>query len=401
MHSRAPSFHDIEAARSRISPFLPLTPISLSPGISEALGLSVHIKWDNKFRTGSFKERGALNFLLRLSDEQLRRGVCAASAGNHALALSFHAKRLGAPCHLVMPAAAPLVKVESCRKLGAHIQQSGTLYECLQIAQELSISKGFTFVPPFDHPYIVEGQGVAGLELVEQLGDFDSVIIPVGGGGYAAGVATAIKALRPNVFILGVCSEWAVAMRGSPPKDPAVCAPMTIADGIAVKTIGSITGPILDRYVDAVLPVSEEAIARAIMALLEHEHTVVEGAGAAALAGLMEGLLPNSYRKPAVFVCGSNIDMNLLSRLIEHDMAERGRLLRVRVALPDQPGVLSSITNIIAANGANVLQVMHDRFYPKLPGHVEITVVMEVRDPEHAQTVTDQLRRSGVIAEVV
>ena len=141
MHSRAPSFHDIEAARSRISPFLPLTPISLSPGISEALGLSVHIKWDNKFRTGSFKERGALNFLLRLSDEQLRRGVCAASAGNHALALSFHAKRLGAPCHLVMPAAAPLVKVESCRTLGAHIQQSGTLYECLQIAQELSISK--------------------------------------------------------------------------------------------------------------------------------------------------------------------------------------------------------------------------------------------------------------------
>lgn len=401
MHARAPSLHDIEAARSRLSPYLPITPISLSPGISELLDRTVHIKWDNKFRTGSFKERGALNFLLRLPQEQLRRGVCAASAGNHALALSFHAKRLGVPCHLVMPAAAPLVKVESCRKLGAHIQQSGTLYECLQIAQELSNSKGYTFVPPFDHPYIVEGQGIAGVELAEQLGDFDSVVIPVGGGGYAAGVATAIKALRPHVFVLGICSEWAVKMRAAPPHDPAARAPMTIADGIAVKTIGSVTTPILDRYVDAIVPVSEEAIARAIMALLEHEHAVVEGAGAAALAGLMEGHLPNAYRKPAVFVCGSNIDMNLLSRLIEHDMAERGRLLRVRVALPDQPGILASITSIIAANGANVLQVMHDRFYPKLPGHVEITVVMEVRDPDHALVVTEQLRRSGVIAEVI
>jgi threonine dehydratase len=399
MHSRAPSFHDIEAARSRISPFLPLTPISLSPGISEALGLSVHIKWDNKFRTGSFKERGALNFLLRLSEEQLRRGVCAASAGNHALALSFHAKRLGAPCHLVMPAAAPLVKVESCRKLGAHIQQSGTLYECLQIAQELSTSKGFTFVPPFDHPYIVEGQGVAGLELVEQLGDFDSVVIPVGGGGYAAGVATAIKALRPNVYILGVCSEWAVKMRSSPPKDPSVCAPMTIADGIAVKTIGSVTGPILDRYVDAVVPVSEEAIARAIMALLEHEHTVVEGAGAAALAGLMEGHLPNAYRKPAVFVCGSNIDLNLLSRLIDHDMAERGRLLRVRVTLPDQPGMLHTATGIIASQGAHVLQVTHDRSYARIPGHVEITFLLEVRDYQHGELIVKSLRDQAMPTE--
>lgn len=398
MPHRSPSLHDIEAARSRLSPYLPITPISFSPGISEALDLSVQIKWDNKFRTGSFKERGALNFLLRLPEEQLRRGVCAASAGNHALALSFHAKRLGAPCHLVMPAAAPLVKVESCRKLGAHIQQSGTLYECLQIAQELSTSKGFTFVPPFDHPYIVEGQGVAGLELVEQLGDFDSVVIPVGGGGYAAGVATAIKALRPHVFILGVCSEWAVKMRAAPP-DPSTPIPMTIADGIAVKTIGAVTDPILERYVDAVLPVSEEAIARAIMSLLEHEHTVVEGAGAAALAGLMEGLLPNSYRKPTVFVCGSNIDMNLLSRLIEHDMAERGRLLRVRVTLPDRPGMLHQITGIIASEGANVLEVNHNRSYARIPGHVEITLLLEVRGTQHGEWIIEKLRASHIPTE--
>jgi threonine dehydratase len=401
MHHRSPSLHDIEAARSRLAPYLPITPLSLSAGLSEALDRTVHIKWDNKFRTGSFKERGALNFLLRLTDEQLQRGVCAASAGNHALALSFHAKRLGAPCHLVMPSAAPLVKVESCRKLGAHIQQFGTLYECLQIAQELAASKGFTFVPPFDHPYIVEGQGVAGVELVEQLGDFDSVVIPVGGGGYAAGVATVIKALRPHVFILGVCSEWAVKMRSSPPHDPSARAPMTIADGIAVKTIGCVTGPILNRYVDAVLPVSEEAIARAIMALLEHEHTVVEGAGAAALAGLMEGLLPNSYRKPAVFVCGSNIDMNLLSRLIEHDMAERGRLLRVCVTLPDQPGMLHHISGVIALEGANVLEVNHNRSYARIPGHVEITLLVEVRDTQHGECIIEKLRASNVPTDPV
>jgi threonine dehydratase len=300
-----------------------------------------------------------------------------------------------------MPSAAPLVKVESCRKLGAHIQQFGTLYECLQIAQELAASKGFTFVPPFDHPYIVEGQGVAGVELVEQLGDFDSVVIPVGGGGYAAGVATVIKALRPHVFILGVCSEWAVKMRSSPPHDPSARAPMTIADGIAVKTIGCVTGPILNRYVDAVLPVSEEAIARAIMALLEHEHTVVEGAGAAALAGLMEGLLPNSYRKPAVFVCGSNIDMNLLSRLIEHDMAERGRLLRVCVTLPDQPGMLHHISGVIALEGANVLEVNHNRSYARIPGHVEITLLVEVRDTQHGECIIEKLRASNVPTDPV
>lgn len=399
MHSKAPSLHDIEAARSRISPHLPITPISLSAGLSELLDRPVHIKWDNKFRTGSFKERGALNFLLRLPEEQLARGVCAASAGNHALALSFHAKRLGSPCHLVMPAAAPLVKVESCRKLGAQIQQSGTLYECLQIAQELSAAKGYTFVPPFDHPYVVEGQGVAGVELVEQLGDFDSVVIPVGGGGYAAGVATAIKALRPHVFVLGICSEWAVQMRSSPPRDPTAHAPMTIADGIAVKTIGSVTAPILDRYVDAIVPVSEGAIARAIMALLEHEHTVVEGAGAAALAGLMEGHLPNAYRKPAIFVCGSNIDLNLLSRLIEHDMAERGRLLRVRVTLPDQPGMLHTATGIIASQGANVLHVTHDRSYARIPGHVEITFLLEVRDYQHGELIVKSLRDQAMPTE--
>lgn len=399
MSNTVPTFADIESARRRISPFLPVTPLTQSVSLSDEFQRSLFIKWDNKLRTGSFKERGALNFLLSMKKEELSRGVCAASAGNHALALSFHAHRLKAPCHLVMPTAAPLVKVESCRKLGARIVHKANLAECLEFAQEISKSEGLTFVPPYDHRVIVEGQGVAGLEILEQLADFDSLIIPVGGGGYAAGIATAVKAKRPDVFIMGVCSEWALQLRRSPVSKHPLVTPMTIADGIAVKTIGAVTGPILDRMVNRIVSVSEESIARAIVMLVEQEHTVVEGAGAAGIAALIEGHLPREYVKPLVMVCGSNIDTNLLTRLIEHDMAERGRLLRVRIMLPDRPGMLHTISGIVAQEGANVVQVMHDRFYARLPGHVEITVMMEVRDSSHADAVVDQLIKAGLPTE--
>lgn len=396
--SKAPTLADIQAAQARLAAFLPVTPVTDALGLSDEFKLALRCKWDNRFRTGSFKERGALNFLLSLDAAQRARGVCAASAGNHALALSFHAQRLGAPCHLVMPSAAPLVKVESCRKLGAKISHAPSLHECMEIASEMSRREGFTFIPPFDHEVIIEGQGVAGLELLAQVSDFDSIIIPVGGGGYAAGVATAIKSKRPDVFIVGVCSEWATRMRSGALTHGAIV-PMTIADGIAVKSIGAVTGPIIDRYVDSLVSVSEESIARAIVMLLEQEHAVVEGAGAAGIAALIEGHLPRKCQRPVVFVCGSNIDTNLLSRLIEHDMAERGRLLRVRVTLPDRPGMLHQISGIIAAEGANVLQVLHDRFYARVPGHVDITVMMEVRDSAHAQMVVDELLAAGLPTE--
>jgi threonine dehydratase len=399
MGSLAPLLAQIESARSRISAYLPVTPVTHAPSLSDEFKRSVFIKWDNKLRTGSFKERGALNFLLNLDAKQLERGVCAASAGNHALALSYHAHRLNVPCHLVMPTLAPLVKVESCRKLGAHISHRANLYECMEYAAELSAKEGFTYIPPYDHEWIVYGQGVAGLELLDQLEDFDSVVIPVGGGGYAAGVAAAIKAKRPDVYVLGICSQWAVQIRKSSQSKPPIVAPMTIADGIAVKSIGKVTGPILDQCLDALKPVSEESIAKAIVMLAEHEHAVVEGAGSAAVAGLLEGHLPSRYQKPVLMVCGSNIDTNLLTRLIENDMAERGRLLRVRVMLPDKPGVLHTLTGIIADQGANVLQVMHDRFYARLPGHVEITVMMEVRDRGHADEVVNRLVVAGLPTE--
>jgi threonine dehydratase len=392
--------NNIGRAQKALSEHLPITPLSEAFGLSEQLCRTIFCKWDNKLCTGSFKERGALYFLLGLNAEARKRGVCAASAGNHALAVSFHAQRLGIPCYLVMPEAAPLVKVERCRRYGADITQIGTLQECLLHAEALSQSKGYTFIPPFNHERIITGQGVAGLEVLEQCADFDSVVIPVGGGGYAAGVATAIKAARPDVFIMGVCSEWALSMRDKSADSYAgKIAPVSIADGIAVKSIGSITAPILDKYVNEIVSVSEESIARAIVTVLEHEHVVLEGAGAAGIAALLQGALPERFTKTVVFCCGSNIDSNVLSRLIEHDMAERGRLLRLRVSLPDKPGMLHTLTGIISDEGANVLEVVHNRTYAKVPGYVEISVVMEVRGCSHADTVIGKLEAHGLSVE--
>jgi len=388
---------DIEAARAKIAPFLPVTPVTYGDALSERTGRSVWLKWDNKLRTGSFKERGALHFLLSLEESTRARGVIAASAGNHALGLTFHAHRLNVPCRLVMPINAPLVKVQACKKLGADITFEATLHDALTHAQEIAKAKNITFVPPYDHHNIVAGQGVAGLEILDQCHNFDSVILPIGGGGYAGGIATAIKSKRPKTYILGVCSEWAQNIRNTQvdqKKTPRI-PPATIADGIGVKTIGAVTKPLLDKYIDKIITVSEAAIARAIIAYLEHEHTVVEGGGAAALAGLLAGELPAEFQKPLLAVSGSNIDVNLLSRLIEHDMADRGRLLRVNISLPDRPGALSSICEIIASGGANILQVLHDRFYAKIPGHVEVTIVMEVRDQDHSCSVTEALRSAG------
>lgn len=391
-----PTLAEFEAAQARLAPHIPVTPVTKGLTLSEQFQRSVFLKWDNKLPTGAFKERGALNYLLSLDPATRARGVCTASAGNHALGLSFHARKLGVPCHLVMPANAPLVKVESCRKLGAHITLKGSLLESMEYAKQRAQQDGLTYIPPFDHPFVVQGQGVAGLELLGQLTDFDSVVVPIGGGGYAAGISAAIKAQRPEVYILGVCSEWSAEYRRDPSSHSRNFVPMTIADGIAVKTIGAVTGPILDTYVDAIVPVSERAIAKGIVTLLEHEHVVVEGAAAAVVAALNEGLLPARCVRPVLYISGSNIDTNLLSRLIEQDMAERGRLLRVSIALPDRPGALHLISGIIAAKGANILQVLHDRFYAQLPGHVDITVVMEVRDRAHASEIVSELESAGL-----
>jgi threonine dehydratase len=397
----SPTLAEIEAAKERLAPHLPVTPVSHAVSISEILGKHITIKWDNKLRTGSFKERGALNFLLCLDPAIRERGVCTASAGNHALGVSYHCQRLGIPCEIIVPVNAPLVKIERCKKFGAKISYQNSLAEAMVYAQNLARETNITYVPPFNHEHIVQGHGVGALELLQQVSDFDSIVIPIGGGGYAAGVAATLKQKRPDIFVLGVMSEWAQRIRQNPDAYKPGFAPMTIADGIAVKQIGKVTGPIIDKYVDKIVAAPETSIAHAIMMLLEHERAVVEGAGAAALAGVMDGHLPDRCKRPVVFVCGSNIDMNLLSRLIEQDMGERGRLLRVNISAPDRPGMLHQISGIIAEQGANVLQVAHDRFYARLPGYVDMTFVMEVRDRAHGAQIVKFLNDAGLPTQVV
>ncbi|MBX7138700.1 MAG: threonine ammonia-lyase [Oligoflexia bacterium] len=387
----------IKEAKDRIASALPPTPLTLSTGVSELSGREIFFKWDNKFKTGSFKERGATNALLQLAEREQSRGVCAASAGNHAQALSFHARRLGIPCKLVMPVGAPLVKIERTRRNGADVILEGnTLDDAYQYATELARKEGLSFISPFDDAHIINGQGCCGLEIVEQLSAFDSIIVPIGGGGYISGIATALKALKPEIFVLGVQSEWAESGRLGQHQTGKLLAPSTIADGIAVKRTGRLTQPIIDARVDKVVSVSEQLIARAIVSLLEIEHAVVEGAGAAPLAALLAGHLPEKYRRTVVCISGSNIDMNVLQRLMERDMGERGRLLRVKVSVPDRPGSLNATAGILARAGANILEVIHDRTCSELPGNVDIMMVMEVRNPDHSREVVQELQRCGV-----
>jgi threonine dehydratase len=391
------SLEDITSAASRLASTLPVTPLTYSPILSRELKREVHLKWENRLFTGSFKERGALNFLLTLDEESRKRGVCAASAGNHARALSYHAQVLKIPCTLVMPTTAPLVKVESSRAQGAEIILHGeAFHEALQHALGVAKSRKLTFVPAYDHPAIIAGQGTVGLEIASQLPAADAIVVPVGGGGLAAGSAIALRAKLPKCYLLGVQSSFRQDLARA---SKSSIRPMSIADGIAVKSIGDLPKDILESHLDQIVTVSENSIAHALVRLLEWEHAVVEGAGAAAVAALLEGLLPEHLRTVVLIISGSNIDTNLLSRLIDRSMAESGRLLRLQVAVPDRPGALRSITKLLADHGANIVQVVHDRSFSALPGNVDITLQLEVRNFAHQKELIAALADAGLAAE--
>lgn len=389
----------IKAAARQLQKVLPVTPLSFSPYLSEVAGRELFFKWDLKFRTGSFKERGAAHFIYSLSSKEGSRGVCAASAGNHALALSYHASQRKVPCTIIMPLSAPLVKVQRTRAHGARvILQGNTFDEAYLHAQELAEAEGMHFVSAFDNTRIIAGQGTAGLEILLQLPAVDAVVVPVGGGGLISGIAVALRSLRPKTFILGVQSEWVVdaRKRATKPVDPNIIRPVTIADGIAVKDMGKMTGPLVQQHVDELVQVSEAEIADAIIRFLEHERTVVEGAGAAGLAAVLAGRLPKRFTRACVMACGSNIDMNVLSRLIERDMAHHRRLLRLQASVPDRPGSLHRLTGAISRSGGNVLEVLHDRSFSEVPGNVNITMLVEVRDDAHRRAITQAIKRLGV-----
>jgi threonine dehydratase len=396
---------DIHAAMGRIRDSIYLSPCARSEDFSQHTGNSVYLKLDNLQRTGAFKERGALNKLLTLTEVERSRGVIAASAGNHAQGLAYHAGRHGIRAQIVMPLTTPLIKVSATKGYGAEVVLHGANYdEACEEAIRRSGQFGMTFIHPFDDEVVIAGQGTMGLEIMQQVPDIEAVVAPIGGGGLIAGVACAVKETNPNVRVIGVQPARLPSMKAAVAEGhPVTLSPAaTIADGIAVRRAGEKTLPLVQKYVDEIVTVDEEEIANAILLLLEHEKTLAEGAGAAAIASLINHKTPLKGKKVAVLVCGGNIDVSLLSRIMERGLVKDGRLVRLRVHLPDYPGALHRLTGILAQHRANIVETSYDRaYYGVNLGDTAIDITMETRGPEHIAELLSALRANGYAHERV
>ncbi len=389
----------IEAARLRLGQAIHLSPCQLSHHLSERTGLELYLKLENLQRTGAFKERGALNKLLTLTDAERRRGVIAASAGNHAQGVAFHAAKLGIRAQIVMPQATPLVKVVATRAFGAEVVLHGANYdEACEEALRRCAEFGLTFIHPFDDPLVIAGQGTIGLELLEQVPELEAVVVPIGGGGLIGGIACALKERNPRIRVVGVEPEKLPSMlRAREAGQPiTIGAQATIADGIAVRRVGDHTLPLVMRYVDEIVTVDDEEIASAILMLLEQEKTLAEGAGAAALASLLQAKTSLSGQRTAVLVCGGNIDVTLLAKIIERGLVKDGRLLRIRVYLLDRPGALLQLTEILARERANIVETIHNRaYYGVSLAETVIDVTLETRGASHITAIGHALSEAG------
>ncbi|MEM9035446.1 MAG: threonine ammonia-lyase [Actinomycetota bacterium] len=397
MHVPGPA--DVELAADRLADGIVTTPCLRSATLSQLTGAEVWLKFENQQFTGSFKDRGSLRRLLELDDDERRRGVIALSAGNHAQGVAHHAGRLNIPATIVMPRTTPYAKVRRTRLLGAEVVQEGRdLAECVAVTEQLIESRSLTLVHPYDDPFVIAGQGTCGLEIFDQAGPLDDVIVPVGGGGLLAGVALAAQARRPDVEIVGVQSRHydPVARRlGTATDEPPVPGP-TLADGIAVKSPGAHNLAIIDEHVREVLTVAEATIERSVALFLDIEKTVAEGAGAVGLAALLEHPERFGGRRVCVIVSGGNIDARVLASVLLRDLVREGRITRLRVEADDLPGSLADVTGIISATGADVVEVSHQRLLTDLPARrVDIDVVIETRGSEHTADLLAALRAAG------
>jgi threonine dehydratase len=395
----------VHAARGRIRSGIVHTPCKLSHAFQDEVPGQLFWKFENLQRTGSFKDRGALNKLLLLSPEEKERGVVTASAGNHAQALAYHASRLGVDATVVMPEFTPLIKVTNTRRFGARVIQTGaTLSDGFKEVRRLVEDEGLTLVHPFDDDDVIAGQGTIGLELAEQVEDLSTVVVPIGGGGIISGIAVALKTLKPSVRVVGVEAEAAASAKASRKAGGIVNieSAETLADGIAVKRIGERTYPLIQEYVDDIVTVGEEEIATAVLRLLERQKTVVEGAGAVPLAALMTGKVPvNDHERVVGILCGGNIDVNLISRIIERGLVGDGRMAYLVVKVRDRPGSLALLTESVARMGANVLDIHHRRGFADIRvGDVEIVLQLETRGRDHVAEIIQALEAQGVTVEV-
>ena len=392
---------DVIAARARIRGGIYESPCVESIPLSELTGAHVYCKLDYLQRTGSFKERGARNALLLLPESARRTGVIAVSAGNHAQGVAYHGSLLGIPVTVVMPQFAPLIKVTNCRKLGARVVLHGAdLAEARAHAGLLADREGLTFIHPFDNADVMAGQGTMALEILEQTPDVDALVVPVGGGGLLSGIGTAVRALKPGVTLVAVEPEHAACLTAAiaAGKPVPVKVSPTLADGLAVAQIGAAPLEVLRRVVDQVVTVDEASIALSILRLVELEKSVVEGAGAAPLAAFLAGKLESLRGRTVVLtLCGGNIDLTMLDRVIETGLVADGRLTRFTVSIADRPGGLARLAEVFASTGASIKEIVHDRAFsgPDLSA-VRVICVVETTGHDHVRALHDTLVDAGV-----
>lgn len=398
------TLRDIQEAKKRIKSGIYYSPCPSSIQLSEITNARIYCKFDNLQRTGSFKERGARNALLLLDDGQKEKGVVAASAGNHALGLAYHGKLLEIPVTVVMPESAPLIKITTCQRLGANVVVGGKNFaEARQRADRLCEERGLTYINGYDDWAIIAGQGTMGLEILDQVPDLDAIMVPIGGGGLIAGIALAVKSLRPMVKIIGVEAEHTASFSAAVRKGRPVVVEMqpTLADGLAVPEAGANAFSIARDLIDDLLLVTEDQIALAILRILELEKGVVEGSAAATLAVLMAGKAPQLRGKKVVLpFCGGNIDPSILNRVVEHGLVADGRLSRFTAVISDRPGGLATLTRVIAAAGASVKDIAHDRTFCSADvSAVQVICTVETRDREHIAELRKALEKEGIVCQ--
>ena len=396
-----PTIDDIRAAAQRIDGAVIRTPMLVSRTLSEIIGAEVWLKFENLQFTAAYKERGALNKLLQLTPEERARGVIAASAGNHAQAVAYHAKRLGIPATIVMPASTPSVKVTQTSGHGATVVLHGDMFDdAFAKARELALEKGYVFVHPFDDAQIIAGAGTVGVEMLEDAPDLESIVVPIGGGGLMSGVAIAARSIKPDIELIGVEAELYPSMKCAIEGCNLPLGGDTLAEGIAVKQPGLLTSRILSDLANHVMLVSERNLERAVSMLVGIEKSVVEGAGAAGLAAMLADPERFKGKKVGTILCGGNIDTHLLANVLVRDLVREGRIARLHVAAHDQPGALAAITSKVFEAGVNIIEINHSRIFTRLPAKdTVIEVECEARDPASIDDVVARLEAAGFDVE--
>ena len=392
------SLRDVQLAAQKLAKVVYCTPLELNHTFSKMSGTDLYLKLENLQRTGSFKVRGAANCIDNLAPEKKACGVITASAGNHAQGVARAATELGIKATIVMPEAAPLAKIEATRGYGAEVVLAGADYDAAQAAALLLQEKtGATFVHAYDHPDVIAGQGTIGLELLKQCADLDTIVVPVGGGGLLAGIAVAIKETNPKIKVYGVQAAGASAMYLSAHAHKWVATPEanTIADGIAVKKPGKLNFEIIEKYVDDLVVVKDEEIAATVLLMMERAKLITEGAGATALAGIINARVPVG-KKTAAIISGGNIDVNMISRIIENGLVKSGRRMKIVTSLVDRPGELLKFISYIKEYRANIIYISHERSGKDLAiGNTLVEMDLEIRNHIHGEDVIAALRRAG------